>query len=510
MKQRPRPTDAGKARLNPVLIVLCALVLAVGAWVLLRPPGSDASGTGASTATRETASAEATPPNVVIFLIDTLRADRLGTYGYGSPTSPHMDALAEEGVVFEQCGAAAPWTLPSVVSLLTSTFPCEHRVLVDGQRVAQSIKPLAERLKEAGYTTASFYANAYAGAVTGLDRGCDVSRSVRYTDGRSADAWLATIGKGPFFLYAHNIEPHNPYNAPDRLIQHFGAADAEVKKRVMRAYLDYRKLTRADFAAKRPVGTTDNTAAQTRALQALDALKPQIDVLYDATVRQADARMGGVIAALKRRGLWDNTLFIATADHGEELGDHGGWQHDQSAYEELLRVPLVVHFPRGKHAGRRVREAVSLVDLMPTILDAAGKNDLAVDCRGTSLLPLLEGGQLPSRDEFLVTGLRMNRKKYYRPYKQSRGDDNVVVRQGTLKGIWNVEVDGFELYDLQNDPLEQNNLFDRRAELAAAMTEYARSWLERCGRGVVEGEPLHADEMDDETLKSLRSLGYVE
>ena len=393
---------------------------------------------------------------MLIFLIDTLRADRLGVYGYDKPTSPNMDALAAEGVVFEQCNAPAPWTLPSVVSLLTSTFPCEHDVLVDRQKVDPSWHPLAVRMKVAGYTTATLFSNGYVGRMSGLDRGYDFARSAGYTDGPVVEGLLDKVPAGPLYLYVHNIEPHNPYEAADWIVQRFGATTPQIKNQVQSAYLRFRKLSKADWEQNRPRGSTDNTTEQTQQIQALQELKDKIDVLYDAAVWQADERLGSVIDVFKSRGLWDNTLMIVVADHGEELGDHGGWQHDQSVYEELMHVPLIVRFPQGRFAGRRVSQAVSLVDVMPTIFDVLGKPALAQGCRGTSLMPLIEGQAQRNPDDMVITGMRINRKKYYRPDKDARGDFNVVVRQGRFKGIWNVDLETPRTVRSRRRPLGAN------------------------------------------------------
>jgi arylsulfatase A-like enzyme len=489
-----------------VLLAVTAGLLGVAGWIATRP-GSP--GAGSASGGRSVGLGGATP-NVVIFLIDTLRADRVGAYGYDRPTTPHLDALAAVGVVFEQCNAPAPWTLPSVVSLLTSTFPCEHGVLVDGQRVGESHRPLAARLKEVGFATASFYANAYAGPMSGLDRGCDVAQGMRYVDGQAIDQWFEGRPGSPFYLYVHNIEPHNPYMAPDRLVSHFGSVSAETRQLVMQRYLDYRKLTRHDYSAKLPVGTTDNTAEQAEAMRLLDELKDEIEVMYDAVVRHADERVGSVIEVLRRRRVWDNTLLVVTADHGEELADHGGWQHDQSVYEELVRVPLIVRFPGDRFAGRRVQGVVSQVDLTPTILDAVGRPELASGCRGTSLLPLLDGGAQRDFDDLAITALRINRKKYYRPYKETRGDFNVVIREGGFKGIWNVETQTFELYDLAVDPLEQVDLAEGSGDRTASMQRFARAWLDACTGPEAGQTPVHPEELDEESLENLRSLGYVE
>lgn len=504
MNQAANKKNAGKRRRLILglagLVALC--VLAAAAWMAGRPvrPSDQASDPEPAATQAETEA----PVNVVVFLIDTLRADRIGAYGHPQPTTPNIDSLANEGVTFEHCTAGAPWTCPSVVSLLTSTYACQHRVLHDRHRLSTAIRTLPEKLRDVGYKTVCFWANAYAAHMTGLDRAYDLCRNVPGTNGSVVDAWLRSGPQTPFFLYIHNIEPHNPYAVPARFVEPFGTVQPGQMQQVQAAYLHYRRLTRADFAAGLPLGTTDNTQEQARAMDRMDNLKSVIDILYDASVRLADERVGSVVQVLKRRGLWDNTLFIVTSDHGEELGDHGGWQHDQSAYEELMHVPLIVKLPNGLYAGRRVDAQVSLLDVMPTVLQAVGHGDLATGCQGTSLLPLPSAGQAG----FRVPGLRINRKKYYRPYKEQRGNVNVIVRQGRFKGIWNAEPETLELYDLDLDPGEHRNLAAERTDLAIPMQRYARQWLEACGAGAAPA--VEGGEVDEKTLENLRSLGYVD
>jgi len=448
--------------------------------------------------------------HVVIFLIDTLRADRLGVYGDVRGASPHIDALARESVVFTSCYAAAPWTLPSVVSLQTSTFPCEHGVLIDGQQIAAASLPLAQRLNDAGYATASFYANPYAGPMTGLDRGFDHVAHHPATDGSIVDAWLGTIAAEPFFAYIHNIEPHDPFMAPQHLVDQFGHVSEAEKQIIGERLLHYRRLTRVDFAAGRPVGTTDNTEAQQEAMRAVAEYADQIETLYAAAVRDADAKVGSVIDALKRRGVWGDTLFIVTSDHGEELRDHGGWQHDQSVYEELVHVPLIVRFPDPSIAPCRIGQAVSLVDLIPTILDFLGRRERAGDCRGRSLMPLIEEPASVTGGSISIPSMRINRKKYFKPYKESRGDVNVVLRSGDWKGIFNVELDTFELYDLGVDPAEQQDVAAAHAELIGQLRDRARRWLDECLSARSTGTEQAPRDLDEAIRERLRSLGYVE
>lgn len=285
---------------------------------------------------------------------------------------------------------------------------------------------------------------------------------------------------------------------------------AGIKQKVRQVSGAYRKLTRVDFQARRPIGTTDNTAEQQEQMAKLNELKGQISVLYDAAVRQADENLGSVVEALKRRGLWDNTLFAVIADHGEEFGEHGGWLHDQSVYEELMHVPMIVRFPKGRYAGRRVTEVVSLVDLMPTILDYIGRDELLGSLSGRSLMGCAAKGTSQSQEQFIVPSMRINLKKYYRPFKESRGDVNVVVRRGRWKGIFNAEPDLLELYDLSKDPAEQFDLSKQQAGRAEAMRSFAKGWLEACSSGGVPTAPVRLESLDEETTERLRSLGYVD
>lgn len=501
-------------------LVVLGLIIAVSVWGVRRgsPPAAvpaelaseTGEGHGEGDVPLSDPAIERRLPNVVIFLIDTLRSDRIGAYGHTSDTTPNLDALAADGVLFEQCYAPAPWTLPSVVSMLTGTWPCEHGVLVDGDRLDPTLDPLALLLRRAGYSTASFYANPFAGPMSGLDRGYDVCTRLPATGGEQVESWLDEHAEEPFFLYIHNVEPHNPYNAPAELIDLFGSVSDSVRQTIKRRLLSYQRLTRVDFAARRPLGTTDNTAKQEEAMRRIMELKEHINVLYDAAVRQADKRVGEVVEVLERRGLWDDMLFIVLSDHGEELADHGGWQHDQSVYEELVHVPLVVHFPSGRFHGARVNEVVSLVDLVPTVLDCIGLPDESLGGRARSWVPVVRG-ERPSRvSAFAVTSMRINRKKYFRPYKELRGDVNLVVRWKHWKGIWNHEPKTLELYDLSVDKFEHSNRSEEVPELANAMRAYAQPWFETCRMRGRESERRQHEGIDPEVLEQLRSLGYVE
>lgn len=496
-----RPRRAGVALGALVLIALLVAVVAVVAALLLWVTPAGTAGSAAAGNPRQDI-------NVVIVLIDTLRADHLGVYGHLHHTSPNIDRLAREAVVFDDCSAPAPWTPPSTASLLTGTYLCEHGLIYEGLRVHPLVRTLAERLREAGWRTASYYTNPFAGPATGLDRGYEVCQHVRQADGDTIAGWLDQLAGQPFHLYIHNTEPHNVWEARKDDVHRFGTPPPRSKRKIRRAVARFRTLSRLDFEKGRPPGTTDTTERQTAALQRLDQLKDAFEMLYDARVFEADRRVGSIIDALRQRNVWDKTLFILVADHGEEMGEHGGWLHDHSVYQEVLHVPLIVRFPHGRGGGTRIETPVTLVDVVPTVLAEVGIPLGGRALAGRPLQPLLEG-DTSGFDQARIVGMRRNRKKYYEPWKLARGDDQVVIRQGALKGIWNVELDTFELYRLDEDPAEQHDLSSGEPQRVANWMAMARAWLEQCGKDLPEAATQQPAQLDEETLRELRGLGYI-
>lgn len=448
----------------------------------------------------------ATPPNVVMFLIDTLRADHLGAYGYDKPTSPNFDALVKESVFFENAISAEGWTLPSVPSIFTSTFPCEHNLIIDRTQLSEALETLPQRLQRGGYFTTSYYANPYLGVVTGLSRGFDFARRVPYADGETVQAWLKERPDKPYFLYIHNLEPHDPWKSPPRYAKKFGSATPAEARRISRLIVKYKSLMRADWEGERGAGVTDNTKQQDLYLSQLHKMLDAHIALYDGAVNQADERLGSVIETLKTTGQWDRTLFIVLADHGEEFNDHGAYIHGQSVYQELIHVPLLVKLPAGQYAGKRVSDPVGLVDLMPTIMEIISKPELANGARGGSLMPFIRGERQRAADEIVVTSVRINVKKFYKPWADTRGNINVAMRMGDWKGIWNKDHDTVELYDLAKDPHELHNLAAKETNLAARMREVATKFFTDCAANQKPAKPV---EMSESERHELEALGYI-
>ncbi len=474
-------------------ILFGALLVALVACTEPREPPADADG--------------ATRPNILLYLVDTLRADRVGAYGYPKPTSPTLDRLAAEGVVFEQAYAPGPWTLPSVVSIMLSQPSCRHGVEIDGVKISPESTPLAEILADAGYRTASLIANAYAGRPAGLERGFEVYAGPVDDPARHVASFLEKTDEAkPFFLYVHDVRPHDPFDAGDEAMALFGDVDHRALKRLRNRSLRYRRLTRVDHAAGDPPGTTDNTTEQRQALARLDEMAARYRQAYDARVREADGELAATLDVLHDRGVLDETVVVVLSDHGEEFGEHQGWLHDQSVYDEVVRAPLIVRLPGSEHAGARVDAPVSLLDVAPTLADLAGVPTPDGAFEGTSLVPRIEGRAVGG--EPLVATIRLNRKKYFRPWKESRGDHNLVVRDGRWKAIWNVEPDTIELYDLAADPGESRDLHAAHPDVAGRLRARARDYLERCSaRRSKTGPP---EKISKEALERLRALGYVD
>jgi peptidyl-prolyl cis-trans isomerase A (cyclophilin A) len=310
---------------------------------------------------------EHTPPDVILVVIDTLRADRLGTYGYTRPTSPRIDALAKESLVFDRAYANAPWTLPSFASILTGLLPHDHKVGRDPVRVStygrveNDLETLAELAKTKGYRTAAYVNNSYLAREFGFQQGFDVydwvgaSDEVYRSDRDTVDkalAWLttgdATTPRAPAFVLIHFMEPHMDYGVNEKLRGTFAPT--------------------TNPPVPVPFGPQDVWGPwMTGAVTPPPEVQTYVKALYDEDVLDADQ---GVGALLDRIGNRPNTIIAVTADHGEEQWDHGGFEHGHSLHSELLHVPLIVHGPGIEP--KRVATPVSHVDLFQGLVHRIG------------------------------------------------------------------------------------------------------------------------------------------
>jgi arylsulfatase A-like enzyme len=382
--------------------------------------------------------------NLVIVTVDTLRADRLGAYGYEAARTPHLDSLAAQGAVFENALTVIPRTSQAVASLFTGLHPHEHGAVEIGEPPLDGPPTLAEELREAGWATAGISANGVASAQQGLDRGFDTflgidalrerhplrEHRMRSGGGRveraeavTAEAldWLASQ-EGPFFLWLLYLEPHFPYEPPP---PHAGGRPAQ----------DARYY--AEGVRTRPgVRYFDLDG---RASQALDELSE----LYDGEVAFVDEQVGRLLGALRRRDDASRTLVVFVADHGESLGENGYfYEHGDFASHAELHIPLVFHWPGVVSAGLRVGAAASIVDVAPT---ACGLLDAPCRVAGVDWSDTLRGGKappdgrlvfaesgsalLPQNPRRAIGGRRTGRGSGKHPFRFVRSDDFVAVQR---------------------------------------------------------------------------------
>jgi arylsulfatase A-like enzyme/tetratricopeptide (TPR) repeat protein len=437
-----------------VLVVACAL--GASAWWLAGPrPVRTAAGLELG---RLPSGLSRDRLNLVIITLDTTRADRIGAYGARDVETPAVDALAREGVLFEQAVAVAPLTLPVHSTLFTGRFPPEHGVRDNGGFfLAADQVTLAEVLKARGYRTAGFVGAYVLDSKWGIDQGFDTYfddfdlgkarvmsvGSIQRPGNEVVDKalpWLEQAGDGPFFAWVHLYDPHTPYAAPEPFASRYRA---------------------------RP---------------------------YNGEVAFADHQAGRVVERLKALGLYDRTIVVVMGDHGESLGDHGEATHGFFIYSPVTHVPFVIRAPFSLTAARRVRDPVRSVDLMPTVLDLLGVEPPG-PMSGTSLVPLMTG----ARREM---GLDAYSESMY-PLHHYGWSDIRALRAGRYKVI---DAPRPELYDVDRDPGEQTNLFDERRGVADTMLAQLRRLEASFAR--TEAAPPTAD-VDPEARARLAALGYV-
>ncbi len=440
--------NLAKPRLRPLLFLGClSLILAAGACT------SDPR------------------PSVLIVTIDTLRADHTSAYGYGLPTTPELERIAADGVLFEKAYSMTSTTGPSHAALLTGRYPRALGVLKNGHVVAEEERLLPEVFADAGYDTAGFVSSyplrekfGFAQGFAHWDEHFTIEESshgsANYKRGRNRIAeftagrfmqWSARRAEKPWFSWVHFVDPHSPYQAPE------------------------------PFKARWPKGTKSWVKK------------------YDGEVHYVDGWLGRLYDHARAHAGPGGLLFIVTADHGEGLGDHQWMGHGVNLYEEAVRIPMVAVWEGHLEAGLRVSEPVSLIDVAPTVLDEVGLG--APDG--------IHGGGLFGDHRVVDRMIVLQRRAY-----SSKKDQGVDVR-GDLMGVvrWpekllmneGADVEDEELYDLDHDPREQNDISVRRRPEVQALRGHLETWTRATPEPGREQAPL-----SEEDKRELRALGYVD
>jgi len=382
---------------------------------------------------------------VVLISCDTLRADRVSSYGYPKETMPHLDAWTKEAVVFENCITPETWTPTAHISMLTGLYPKHHGVSPNSN-LAEGVPTLAEVLAghdylTAGYTGHSWWLLPWRGFSHGFDL-YDTPASFRdvFETHARAEKWIAAHAASPVFLFLHNYDIHSKADG-QKYTRIYDTGDPR-----------FRAFSAAFQPTERLASPEPNTPAFTKFLMAhnqgnvviTDPERAYLSACYDDCIQYVDAALDQFFAMLKRQHLYDRALIIVTSDHGEEFGEHGRYLHTH-VYEECCRVPLLIKFPHGRFAGRRIRDLVELIDLYPTILDVL---DVPIQSPvdGQSLLEVLENGAGPARFAFVQR----------HAFQAVRSKDRKLIRS--------MKTGASELYDLAADPAEAANLIDTASE----------------------------------------------
>jgi arylsulfatase len=436
---------------------------------------------------------------VILITCDTLRADRLGLYGYERPVSPHLDAFARQAVVYEEAYASAPVTGPSLSSLMSGRLPDEIGVLGGNRQfMPAAVETLAEHARQAGLTTAAVVSNWVlrrpdrgaegVGLVQGFDHYDDrmthretnrnfFDRTAPETTDAAlewVDGQLAADDER-FFLWVHYQDPHGPYTPPEEFIERFSRPPADDEPLL-------------------PLGEDVKGRGQIPSYQVLGNER-RADVYrdrYDAEIAWFDEHLGRLLDGLEERGLLEDALFVFTADHGESLGEHDYWFcHGETVYRELMRVPLVVRFPAGQEppggGARRDAAVAGHLDLYPTVLEALGR-----PTSGGLGLSLWSGARPARRPIVHSLGLPGTPKRWF---GLSDGRWRLVVDEGRPAQLFDVAADPGELQDLAAAEPQ------RTAELLGLL-QRVLSGARSVGEGVER-------EMSPEDLEAFRALGYL-
>ena len=397
--------------------------------------------------------------NVILITVDTLRADRLGCYGFSPDITPAMDLFASKGVLFERCISQTPLTLPSHTTILTGTLPIHHGVRDNGGFVVpSSLVTMAEAFKGKGYETAAFVSAYVLDSKWGLNQGFDyyfdrfdLGRYEKISLGevqRRADetidealAWLEKKKAGKFFAWVHLYDPHTPYAPPEPYKTRF---------------------------SDRP---------------------------YLGEVAYTDSELQRLWDFLEREGLTDNLFLIFASDHGESLGEHGETTHGFFVYQAALHVPLIVVTPFAKLRGRRAPDVVSLADVMPTVCDMAGV-PASADVQGRSLVPLFFGRKQATDDRLAYSETYYPRFHYGWSELRSFQDARYKLILAPVP----------ELYDLSRDPGEEKNLVYLEKKVFESMSARAAEVEKLAGANALEAD---LGRVDEDTRERLAALGYI-
>ncbi len=416
------------------------------------------------------------PLNVILISLDTLRADRLGAYGYERSTSPNLDAFAQASVLFERTVAESCWTLPSHVTMFTGLYPATHNVILPKRAVGPDTKLVTELLHDAGYDTIGVTAGGYLIPRHAMDRGFDFfnghPKGFKRAIGMAQDQILALDRKSPFFLFLHTYDIHCPYDPGADFAGTFESSDAEF-------------IETKDRCGRTGFAIVDVSPAQAAYLSDR----------YDDSILEADTDLGTFFEFLRINGLLEDSLIIITSDHGEEFLEHGKIGHVKSVHRELMLVPLIIRAPGLEP--RRISEQAGLVNITPTILDFAG---VATDVQFDA----------PSLRAIIAAPAGVGAEPMPR-ISQAGGEIGRLY--SAMTPAWHLIQDpvndSVSLFDMATDILEKNNVAEANPEIEKRLMEAIEAYVAAHKPHPVT-DRLDLQQEAEENEAQLRALGYVE
>lgn len=461
--------------------------------------------------------ARKTVPNILIYTIDTLRADHASLNGYARETTPFLKRLGAAGVIFEDCQAQATWTKSSIASLMTSLYAFTHGIVSDADTIPDGASTFAEQLRHNGYTTASIVSTPFVGKATGLDRGFDylleypvvlreLMKADRATDSTALNKvvfpWLERHRDEPFFLYAHSTDPHAPYDPPQPFESKF--ANPGETAAFEHQYSLFR--TNHEYGG----GAVINRAMCEKAGVNPDRFVHQAIDRYDGEISHNDASLEQLAGKLKQLGILENTLIIVLSDHGEEFWDHGWTAHGHTVYQELTHAVLLMWNPGLLPKPRRISEPVQLIDVMPTVLDLLSLKTPTV-AEGQSLAPLLRGETFKRRGLVMSSRFAAVRPEGLVPENAA---DDFAITDAHWKFIYRNKaakagVKKVELYDRRVDRAEHHDISAEHPREVESFVAALGQWIEAQNKVRQIIGHTGTSRLDQQTLEQLRSLGYL-
>lgn len=431
-------------------------------------------------------------PNVLVIVVDTLGAKHISPYSPALSHTPAIEKLADSGVLFQNAFAAAPWTKPSIASILTALSPAEHGVTKMRSKVPHQIPTLAETFKQNGYATGAVVSHSFLNAGLGFDQGFDSYTQVNVknihssiTSKKASDkaiGWLEDLkrtGTGaPFFLFVHYFDPHYVYRHHAERGGRSGKTGAQ-----------------SDYSGALKPGMPLRQLREMRASFSREDLR-FLESLYHEEIAFTDSQIGRLLEHLESNGIADDTVIVLTADHGEEFMEHGWIGHTRNLYNDVIRVPMIVRYP--KVTKPQVSDyAVSHLDIGPTVLDFAGIEGKGGE--GASLRQLLSGESAPA-ERTLFSEVE------YQGLSGETDADMIAAIRRPFKLIKDRSSGRYELYDISADPAEMTDLMPSRPEVA----EPLRVAIEQRAAGGAFSAPEEQEHAPSKKeLEQLKTLGYL-